>query len=217
MLILGTVAFLAFIVLLILTVVFLFKNRKKAKKYAVWMAASFVLFIIFAIIDGSNIEAKKQSQAAQPTVAEQKTEPAVVATTGSSSITEGAAGKIDEASLKAMLNNFGVTAKWGDGKLNIVIDREIFLTKIPDLQKLGIINPDITQTYINGNRSYLAGGAALNFSIPILSYLYESSEINRLNVNIYINAPDDYGNVSKHLCASFDFSRVLTKKLIGTI
>lgn len=64
----------AFIVLLILTVVYLFKNRKKAKKYAVWMAASFVLFIIFAIIAGSNIETKKQPQAAQSTVAEQTVE-----------------------------------------------------------------------------------------------------------------------------------------------
>lgn len=74
MLILGTVAFLAFIVLLILTVVYLFKNRKKAKKYAVWMGVSFVLFIIFAIIGGGNIEAKEQPQAAQSTMAEQQVE-----------------------------------------------------------------------------------------------------------------------------------------------
>lgn len=99
------------------------------------------------------------------------------------------------------------------GNLEEVFDRDTVIRKIPDMQKAGLLNSDITQTAINMAPNSAVGTVTLIWTPVVLPSAFESYPINKLHTNVYSLTRDAYGNAEKHLIYSFDFTRSLYQRI----
>lgn len=120
----------------------------------------------------------------------------------------------DDGTYQALLNKFGITYILGNNSLEIDASEEKMTQKVPELQAINAINPDLSQAVIRMMPYTMMSTAVLGFSEEIFSDIYDiKSKTDKIHVKIYINTTDDYGNDSKKLCLSFNFSRALYKKI----
>lgn len=100
-----------------------------------------------------------------------------------------------------------------DNNLIVTVDKDDSLTEIPDLQKQGIMNQDITQTGINLLSYCLCGWYSFIYLPQILKGIYENTQINKMHVKVVLEDSDAYGNNKDKLMYEFDFSRDIYKKI----
>jgi hypothetical protein len=108
----------------------------------------------------------------------------------------------------------GVTAKLEkDNKINFYIDMHQALIAMPTLQEKDFLNPDITQTMINGNRSFYASLVGLLIITASLPILYETPVLDKIFVTVYLAKEDSFGQVTNKKIINFEFNRKLYQKI----
>lgn len=108
----------------------------------------------------------------------------------------------------------GVTYSLSGDELDIVVDQQQAIDAIPSMQKIGVINPDITQTEIDLMPvTHSLADIGLAATTNILSYIFQNSYIYQLHVDTFLSYTDDYGHYVKVPCYSFDFDRDLYNRI----
>ncbi|MHB8391720.1 MAG: hypothetical protein ACYDBH_19435 [Acidobacteriaceae bacterium] len=97
--------------------------------------------------------------------------------------------------------------------LDIRINETKFLAAIPVLQQIGVLNPDLNQTAINLMPVALSSIAAETISGLAVMTMYQDPRLDRLQVNSYLQVPDNYGHMKSHLMHSFSFNRKLYSRI----
>lgn len=98
--------------------------------------------------------------------------------------------------------------------LEISIAQTEAIAAIPEMQKNGILNSDITQTTINTAPFTILNYIGLFFTNFIIEGIYDKNpNIDKINVKIFLLTTNDYGNEEKHLLYSFKFNRDLYQKI----
>jgi hypothetical protein len=113
----------------------------------------------------------------------------------------------------SLFGQYGISYNIKGEQVDINIDQEKVINSIPDLKKIGIINPDITQTDINLNKIEIAGSTALNATTAIVMSIYQTTKLDNLQFKGYLLSPDNYGNNQKHLIFSFGFDKKTADKV----
>lgn len=117
----------------------------------------------------------------------------------------------DEDTTSRVFNAIGCEQTLATGNralLTISCDEAKVIANIPDLQAIGLLNPDLTQGYINTHHLSLTGNTAMTAAEMALMISYqENPSLDDLRVEVTIGATDDYGNSAPHLAFSFGFDR----------
>jgi hypothetical protein len=117
----------------------------------------------------------------------------------------------DEESLSRVFEKIGCEQTLAKGKraiLTISCDEAKVIANIPELQAIGLLNPDLTQGYINTHHLSLTGNTAMTAAEMALMVSYqENPTLDELRVEVTIGATDDYGNSAPHPAFSFGFDR----------
>jgi hypothetical protein len=108
---------------------------------------------------------------------------------------------------------YGYNYTVSGNEVEIDINQGEILDSIPDLQKMGAINPDLTETGINMNKTLISTMTGLYFTAASMSDIYNNKNLDKLHFKAYLIVPDDYGNDKKHLVYSFNFSKDLNGKI----
>lgn len=117
---------------------------------------------------------------------------------------------------------FGYSADPGaiDAKtcnLALNLDQKTFVPKIPDLQKMGLLNDELTQAKINSEPNTLSLAFIVQVMPVAVEQIYkEHKNADRCHFTQYLTIVDDYGNDKKLLAASFDFTRALFARINWT-
>lgn len=121
--------------------------------------------------------------------------------------------QIDAAELNQNLQQVGVSYELTDTGLNITANQQTLLTSIPSLQALGALNIGMQNASITSHPISYAGAASLHFASVIIPFVYKNNLAQNTHVNLYLDSPDDFGHLQKHLMMSFDFNRELFDKI----
>jgi hypothetical protein len=94
------------------------------------------------------------------------------------------------------------------------LNQQKFLDNIGELQKLGVLNPDLTQTTINLKPNSLSLAFALQ-SIPVATKeVYDNNkDADRCEFSQSMVIVDEYGNNKKLLMFSYHFTRAIYQKI----
>ena len=84
---------------------------------------------------------------------------------------------------------------------------------IPFLQSNGLMLNNITRSDIESHPITNAGGATLILTTLTIVNIYKTTTSDQLHFNVYLIAPDDYGNNQNNLLVSFDFNRTLFNRI----
>jgi len=114
----------------------------------------------------------------------------------------------------AMMGSSSTLTKAGKVyNLEVVVDMNAALEKIPMMQSIGFLNPDLTPTFFKMNShafmmkmSTLAGATAIQSA-------YEDKGVGDLSVNAYYTNYDDFGHEARHKIYSLQFTRALNDKI----
>lgn len=104
-------------------------------------------------------------------------------------------------------------------RLNITLDQLTIIKNVPSLQKLGILNPNLSLIEINTMPLSLCSAVSLDFTSVVLKAIYESMGVayrsgsGLLQVYVYLNVQNDYGNTEKKLLYSFRFNKAIANKI----
>lgn len=119
----------------------------------------------------------------------------------------------DPLEFTSMLTSFGITYKKTNDNIDIYMNENKLLQKIPEMQALGALNPEITQTQINLAPTMLTAISGLYFTTAIIPYIYKTTKVDQMHFKLYLITQNDYGNDETHLYVSFNFNRTLYAKI----
>jgi hypothetical protein len=89
-----------------------------------------------------------------------------------------------------------------------------YLSSIPMLKKVGILNPDITQTYINMKPRLLESAFVLEMAPNVVRSVFdEDARVTACQSRQILSDVDDYGNDRKRLMFSYEFDSATYKKV----
>lgn len=111
------------------------------------------------------------------------------------------------------LQQVGISYEIAEANLNITANQQTLLSSIPSLQALGALNLGMQNASISSHPISYAGAASLHFASLILPFVYKNNSAQNTHVNMYLDSPDDFGHLQKHLIMSFDFNRELFDKV----
>lgn len=120
---------------------------------------------------------------------------------------------IDPAALVAAMQRVGVSHEQIGNHVNVVADELAVLSAIPELQRLGVVNTNISHNDINSHPVTLSGAIAMMYASSILPVLYQNNSVDDLHVTVYLHGADEYGKEIKMAMMSFDFDRKLNEKI----
>lgn len=101
----------------------------------------------------------------------------------------------------------------GQRVISIVIDRNTVNGELSTLQRLGLINPDMNQTYFRAHENLLSFVVSLQASTMAVIAEYRAEKTDRSLVNVFFLVPDDYGQKQKQQAYSFTFDRALFNRI----
>ena len=102
----------------------------------------------------------------------------------------------------------------GRDKVVITLDQTKVIAAVPMMKEGGLLNPEITQTYVNTHQVMVCGVVAITSSQAAMIQLYKTQkDVDNIDVSIVINYPDDYGNDKQEKLISFSFDRALFQKI----
>jgi hypothetical protein len=94
------------------------------------------------------------------------------------------------------------------------IEADKFLESIPDLQRLQIMNRDITQTQINLLPTSLEMAFALNMTATAIENTFDQNpQASTCSFRQYLDDADDLGHERKRPMFSYNFTRALNAKV----
>lgn len=98
--------------------------------------------------------------------------------------------------------------------LEIISDGNTILENIDELKKKNLVNPEVTQTFINTYpilaASYVTA-LGTGYIIHNIYFIYD--QLNDLKVKVYLLWNDQYGTPQKHLIYTFNFDRRIYEKI----
>ena len=90
------------------------------------------------------------------------------------------------------------------------LNQKTFIENLPQLQQIGMINPDITQTKINSEPNMLSMAFALQMLPVATKEIYENNKtVDRCQFSQSLSSTDDYGNDKKTTMLTYEFNRAL--------
>lgn len=117
----------------------------------------------------------------------------------------------------AGLKNFGCsmnTAKSGSiTRVQVECDQQKIIDNFPALQKMGMMNPDITQTQINMMPSALAAVFLQEVTATLIHPLYQSTPAQETEWSSSLVVADAYGNAKSHTVFTFHFNRAIDSRV----
>ena len=124
----------------------------------------------------------------------------------------------DSVTVNSLFGRFGfsssphVTAS--SCSVEMGLNQKTFIENLPQLQQMGMLNPDITQTRINSEPNMLSMAFALQMLPVATKEVYESNkEVDRCEFSQSLSSIDDYGNDKKITVLTYQFTRALYKKI----
>lgn len=98
--------------------------------------------------------------------------------------------------------------------LKILSDGNTILENMSGLKENGIVNPEITQAFLNTYPVLAANYVTSVGAAYIIKNLYSIfDQLNTIKVEVYLLWNDEYGEPQEHLIYSFDFDRNLYEKI----
>jgi hypothetical protein len=124
----------------------------------------------------------------------------------------------DADDLVGPFSNVGLSAKSrllpNATEIVVVIDREEFLTHVDMLKKLGILNPDMTQTFVNGHPLALSMYFSMLAMEQVIQNAYSrNGKLDGANFVSSAQYADDLGQDQTEIMYSFKFTRALYNKV----
>lgn len=128
------------------------------------------------------------------------------------------AGEADKLDSNTLFSSFGYHSTPSvDSKscnMKIVLKKSDLIDKVPVLQKLGILNPDITQTRINQQPNLIAMTFAVSMAPVVTKELYDSQQgVDKCHFVQFLDDVDDYGHDEQIEMFSYNFNRKLHKRV----
>ena len=95
-----------------------------------------------------------------------------------------------------------------------VLKEDDFIEAIPKLQKVGILNPDITQTAINSKPHMMESAFTMQMAPVVTHDLFEKNEkVMTCQFRQVLSDVDDYGTERKRLMFSYKFDRATDSRV----
>jgi len=122
----------------------------------------------------------------------------------------------DLAELQTLLSPYGGSVEMkstgGVPTYEFSLNKREFMATVPILQKLHMLNPDMTPTYINLHPVTLSVVTAQEMSVVVLQKLY-SGDSNHVRIVAFLMEPDDFGHLQEHEMFHFSFTKSLFQKI----
>lgn len=126
--------------------------------------------------------------------------------------------KDQDADKMSLFSQFGFTrVNSAPGKPCVVestLSEDDFVKAIPTLQKVGILNPDITQTEINTKPHLLESAFTMEMAPLVTQDLFEKNDkVMTCQFRQILSDVDDYGTDRKRLIFSYKFDRATNNRV----
>ena len=123
----------------------------------------------------------------------------------------------DHTTLQQELHSFGVneTIDWNvkPRKVAIYLDQQRVISSIPNMQEMGLLNPDITQTTINLYPNAISITVATEMAVLKTIDAYSHSGIDEAVFSISLVVSDEYGHEQTKPLFSYRFNRALNNRI----
>lgn len=103
--------------------------------------------------------------------------------------------------------------KGATSRVMVICDRQKVIDNFPMIQKLGLMNPDITQTQINMAPDAWASVFMQELAADLVHPFYQGTDAQNTAWYGALKAPDDYGHLQDHTVFTFRFTRALDAKI----
>lgn len=99
-------------------------------------------------------------------------------------------------------------------QFNTIVDKKKFIEFIPTLQSLGYINPELSQTFLNGNSTMIAAFQLQRMTPALLHEFYKSDpKVDSVEGHGFVSLADDFGHLERHEAFNYGFSRNIYTKI----
>lgn len=98
-------------------------------------------------------------------------------------------------------------------RVQVECDQQKVIDNFPILQKMGLMNPDITQTQLNMMPSALAAVFLAEFTASLIHPLYQSTAAQETMWSGQLVVADAYGNPKAHTVFNFRFTRSIDARV----
>jgi hypothetical protein len=116
-----------------------------------------------------------------------------------------------------VFQNFGFTISGGNDvpcRVTGVLEKKTFLSKVPLLQKLGMLNQELTQADINTKSTMLAVAFVMQMAPVVAKEIFENnSRANICSIVLNLREPNVYGHMVDDKILSYSFDRATFKKI----
>lgn len=92
-------------------------------------------------------------------------------------------------------------------KVEIIVNEDTTLKAVPLLQSQGVLNPDISQTFINAYPHSVCIVFAQMASVMNIMDAYSNTSIDKADFSIFLEVTNDYGERIKKPVFTFSFDR----------
>lgn len=104
--------------------------------------------------------------------------------------------------------------KHGATAVSVTCSRDKVIQEVPLLKKMGMINPEVTQTQINMMPNLIVMVFALeDAGLMVHEYFGDHPGVNETAWTVAIDVPDAYGNLHRQTAFRFNFSRALDRRI----
>ncbi|CAM2761258.1 Uncharacterised protein [Legionella steigerwaltii] len=108
----------------------------------------------------------------------------------------------------------GLDHNFSKQELSIYIDQSKIFKNIPNLQKAGLVDANLSNTEAGFYKTELAALVSIPYVMKIIHNLYSSNrKTDQIYIKSYLLATDLYGNNTPFFCYSFTFNRQLYQKI----
>jgi hypothetical protein len=105
------------------------------------------------------------------------------------------------------------TTKDGRCVISVSVDRAKVDSDFTKLQKIGLLNPDITQTFMNTHRNPAPIAMATQLAVMTIISKYKTTAIDKCAFVANLLVPDEFGNAKPIALFGFGFDRQLFDKI----
>ena len=98
-------------------------------------------------------------------------------------------------------------------RVNVTCDRQKVIEAMPMLQRIGLMNPDLTQTQLNAMPNTVATGFLLQDVGAMINPMYRGTSAQETAWDAALTVPDDYGHLQRKTVFSFHFTRALNNRI----
>jgi hypothetical protein len=121
-------------------------------------------------------------------------------------------------SVNEIFGHFGFTTEasidHGSCQITGTTDKQVFLEKVPVLQKLGLLNQDLTETDINMRSNQLALGFTMQMTTVATKETFEKNpSIGTCSFVMNLKEADVYGHPTTVRMISYSFNRAIFDKI----